>query len=510
VQVNSSQNSCAPFFSFIPDLNQGRIGRCTPQINAPINDHASTPHQTAIMPKHVDLTPSPCTVPTADAFGVEGPSGLSALEQAQRIKDGALTSLELVEHYLARIRRYDGQVNAFVDLQADRARREAEQADSQRRQGKARGLFFGVPTAVKDHHMVRFTRTTLGSRSFDWLWSPVDDDIVRRLRAEGFIILGKTTMSELGLLPIVEPAHGKPTRNPWDLSRTAGGSSGGAGAAVAAGLLPLAPGSDGAGSVRIPAALNGLFGLKPTRGLVQGKSDKIDPFGMVSVGPLARSLDDTAALLDALSGVDGAYLRRSREAAPSLRIGIMAHPPAGEVDPRILAILDGVADRLRSAGHQLEVRDAIGATLEQFTPVYQRLVSSIPALRLNRLEPTTRWFVESGRQIPLEDAMRLFKGLEEVGNAAMSGIDVMLTPTIGVLPPKVGEFTHLSPAEHFEAAAVLGMFTAVANVTGQPALSIPAGKVDGLPVGVQLIGRKGDDALLMRLARLLKSPRQPT
>lgn len=444
------------------------------------------------------------TVPIADAFAVEGPSSLSALEQAQRIKEGSLSSLELVEHYLSRIKRYDERVNAFVDLQVARARRRAEQADKERKLGKVRGPFHGVPTAVKDHHMVRFSRTTLGSRSFDWLWSPVDDDIVRRLRAGGFVILGKTTMSELGLLPIVEPVDGEPTRNPWDLSRTAGGSSGGAGAAVAAGFLPIAPGSDGAGSVRIPAALNGLFGLKPTRGLVSGKADQVDPFGMVSVGPLARNLDDTAALLDVLTGAEGAYLNSSREPVSGLRIGIMTTPPSGEVDPRILAILDEVADRLRDVGHHVEVREAIGATLEDFTPVYQRLISSIPALRLSRLEPTTRWFVESGRSVPLAHAMRIFRGLEEIGNAAMTGLDIMLTPTIGVLPPKVFEFAHLPPREHFEAAAVLGMFTALANVTGQPALTVPVGQAEGLPVGIQLIGRKGDDALLFRIARVLE------
>ncbi|MBA2662758.1 MAG: amidase [Bradymonadaceae bacterium] len=446
------------------------------------------------------------TVATADAFAADGPSKLSALDQARRIKDGSLNSAELVEHYLSRIAKHDSTLNAFIDVQANTARREAERADRDRREGIIRGPFHGVPTAVKDHHMVRFTRTTLGSRSFSWLWSPVDDGVVRRLRNAGFVILGKTTMSELGLLPIIEPAHGRATCNPWDVTRTAGGSSGGAGAAVAAGLLPIAPGSDGAGSVRIPASLNGLYGLKPTRRLVRDNSEQIDPLGLTTLGPLARSLDDTAALLDVLTGSDGTYLRRSREPAPKLRIGVVTVPPTGEVDPRILALVDLAIERLREAGHHVERREPPKGTLEEFTPIYQRLISSIPAIQLKRLEPTTRWFVEAGRRVTPADAMRRFRSMEERGNNAMVGLDVILTPTIGVLAPKVGEFAHLPPREHFEASAVLGMFTAIANLTGQPGLTVPFGKIEGMPIGIQLLGRKGDDALLLQLARIFDPP----
>ena len=229
--------------------------------------------------------------PTAPQFATDGLSSLSALGQAQRLADGSLRSIDLVEHYLARVAAYEREVGAFVEVFADAARRDAERADADRKQGRLRGPFHGVPTAVKDHHMMRFTRMRLGSRAYDWLWTPTDDVVVKRLRAAGFVLLGKTTMSELGLLPICEPVGGTPTRNPWDLSRTAGGSSGGAGAAVAAGMLPIAPGSDGAGSVRIPASLNGLYGLKPTRGLVRDGNERIDVFGLTSVGPLARSIE---------------------------------------------------------------------------------------------------------------------------------------------------------------------------------------------------------------------------
>jgi len=442
--------------------------------------------------------------PIAQHFQTDGLSSLSALEQAARIADGTLSSLELVEHYLARIARHDETVGAFVDLQADTARRDAERADKERRAGHSKGVFHGVPTAVKDHHLVRFTRTTIGSSSFNWLWSPVDDDVVKRLRQAGFIIIGKTAMSELGLLPIVESQHAPPSRNPWDLSRTAGGSSGGAGAALAAGLLPVAQGSDGAGSVRIPAALNGLYGLKPTRGLVPSDSSKIDPFGLTTDGPLARSIDDAAALLDALVGSDGTFLRRSREPAPRLRIGVIMDPPFGEVDPRIVARVELAVQQLIDGGHEVERRDRPMGTLEEFTPVYQKLISRVPFVQASKLEPTTRWFVESGRALSLNDLWSNFRALEEAGNHAMAGLDVIITPTVGVVTPKVGEFSHLPPSELFRESAALGMFTAIANVTGQPGLSVPFGEVEGMPVGVQLLGRKGDDALLLQLGRELR------
>lgn len=439
--------------------------------------------------------------PTAPQFAADSLSSLPALEQAQRLADGSLRSIDLVEHYLGRIASYEPEVGAFVEVFADAARRDAERADLERKQGRLRGPFHGVPTAVKDHHMMRFTRMRLGSRAYDWLWTPIDDVVVKRLRAAGFILLGKTTMSELGLLPICEPVGGTPTRNPWDLSRTAGGSSGGAGAAVAAGMLPIALGSDGAGSVRIPASLNGLYGLKPTRGLVRDGNERIDVFGLTSVGPLARSIDDAAALLDVLAGTVTKHQDQSHKPLEPLRIGVILDPPFGDVDPRIEALIEQALDQLTAAGHVVERRERPHGTLEEFTPVYQRLIANIPVVQRSRLEPTTRWFVDEGRKVTRDDAEKRFRKLERVGYNAMNDVDVVLTPTIGVVAPKVGAFAELPPEDLFRASAVLGAFTAIANITGQPALTAPFGAVDGMPVGIQLLGRRGDDALLFRLAR---------
>jgi amidase len=444
--------------------------------------------------------------PLAPRFQADEVLSLTALEQAARIADGTLTSRELVERYLDRIQRFDGELNACITVLASAARREADRADKLRAQGRIIGPFHGVPTAIKDHHLVRMTRTRLGSRAFDWLFTPMDDPFVATLRAAGFVVIAKTAMSELGILPIVETELQPPTRNPWNTTRTAGGSSGGAGAAIAAGLVPIAPGSDGAGSVRIPSSLHGLVGLKPTRGLVADPSNKIDTYGLASNGPMARSIDDAAALLDVMCVRDrGDHLFRSRLPVRPLRIGLVLDPPVGELDPRIAARVELAAQRLRDAGHSVERRAGPQGTLDDFLPVYQRFVSRIPVLAPKRLGEFARWFWQSGRSVPESLADSLMRRFEQSGRDAMEGIDVMLSPTIGVPAFEALQFAHLEPEALFRAAAPLGAFTAIANVTGQPALTVPFGLVDDMPVGVQLIGEHGADAQLFALARTLEA-----
>ena len=446
------------------------------------------------------------TLPLAPAFAADDLMHLSALEQARLIRERKITSTELVQRYLERIEAHNAQLQAFVSVFEREALRAAKRADRAVLAGAALGPFHGVPTAMKDHHMMRNTRTQLGSRAFRWLWSPVDDSVVRRMRAAGFVLLGKTAMSELGMLPITETALQPPTRNPWNLNHTAGGSSGGAGAAIAAGLLPIAPGSDGAGSVRIPASLNGLIGHKPTRGLVPDDAARIDPFGMVSIGPLARSIDDAAALLDVLAAPGMQHhLERSKQPVRRLKIGIIMSPPHGALDPRIEALVRRVAIALERAGHQLVELDRPRGNIEEFIPIYQKLISRIPVIGRGQLQPVVRWFWEAGRTVTEDDARRRFLHFEALGIEMMSAVDVILSPTVGVLPFRVGEFASLPPAELFHAVAPLGAFTVIANLSGQPALTIPCGEVDGLPVGVQLGGRRHEDAFLLALAREVQS-----
>lgn len=436
---------------------------------------------------------------------------LSALEQAARVRDGSITAQALVELYLTRIRTHDPKVAAFVSVIASDARREAERLDRERRRSRPLGPFHGVPTALKDLHFVRGTFTRMGSRAWRYLWSPVDDRTARILRRAGFVILGKTSTSELAMLPIVEPDIHAPTRNPWNTAHTAGGSSGGAGAAIAGGLVPIAPGSDGAGSIRIPSALCGLVGLKPSRRLVPHGFDQIDVFQMASLGPMARDIEDAAALLDVMTGRDpggaGSFLALARQPPRRLRLGLVLEPPMGETDPAIAARVLEAADALKALGHEVIGLEPLRATLEEFLPIYQHFISRVPVPRESLLQPMTRWFREQGRSLPRGLARARFEELAARALTQLDHVDGLITPTIPVMPPKVGEFAHLPPPEMFRAVSPLGNFTAAWNITGLPALTVPWGHVDGLPIGVQLVGRLGTDAELLALGRELEAAR---
>ncbi len=434
----------------------------------------------------------------------------SALEQAQAIRDGTTTSTALVDLYLHRIARHDPQLGAFVDVYAESARADAAAKDRQRQNRRELPAFHGVPLALKDLHMVRGRFTRLGSRAFRYLWSPVDDVTTRLLRRAGFVLLGKTSTSELALLPMVETDIHPPTRNPWNLERISGGSSGGAAAAVAAGLLPLAPGSDGGGSIRIPSALCGLVGLKTSRGRVPNPHAHVDPDGMAVIGPIARSIDDAAALADALSGRDprlaNSWLAAARApVAPGLRVALMRENPLGvAVEASRAQATLAVAERLTALGHTVTEVPRVGATLAEFMPVYQRIFARTPVPFPGKLQPVTRWFREQGRRNSDADVRRAFESLNARAEAALQRFDLVLSPTVAIATPKVGALTHLPPPELFEAAAPLGAFTAAWNLTGRPALTLPWGKDgDGMPLGVQLAGRHGDDERLLALGRHL-------
>ena len=219
---------------------------------------------------------------------------------------------------------------------------------------------------------------------------------------------------------------------------------------------------------------------------------------------MARSIDDAAALLDVLVGAKKSYLDRSSRPLRPLRVGVVMEPPFGELHSGIQTRMERAAQRLDDAGHEIQWRKAPQATLEEFTPLYQKFMARIPVVQSGKLEELTRWFREQGKKVSKKEAWQRFRRFEAMGNDAMAGVDVMVTPTVGDIAPEVDEFSHLPPKEYFQATAPLGTFTAMANITGQPALSVPFGKCQGMPVGVQLLGRQGDDALLFRLARLFQ------
>lgn len=434
--------------------------------------------------------------------------GLSALEQAALIRDGSLRSRELVELYLERIASLDPGIGAYVAVLARSARREADRLDAERAAGTLRGPLHGVPTAIKDLHPVRGAPLRFGSRAWRYMISPVDDRLVASIRRAGMPILGKTATSEFGLLPVVETALHPPARNPWNPEHSAGGSSGGAGAALAAGLVSIAPGSDGAGSIRIPSALNGVVGLKPSRGQVPDDSASIDIHRMTSLGPMGRSVEDVAALLDMISApstLPGGALHACRQTPPRYRVGLLLDPPFGETAPGVQAATLRVADRLRALGHRVEPLPRVEGSVAEFAPIYQALFARIPMFLPWTLQPFTRWFREQGRRTSPVEIARRFEDFAARGRASMEGVDLLLTPTVPCTAPRVGAYADLPFEEIFEAVGELGAFTAISNLTGFPALSLPAGRVDGLPVGVQLIARQGQDGALLALGRELEA-----
>jgi amidase len=446
----------------------------------------------------------------------------SALEQAALIRRGEVSSLELVELYLERIARLDAQLNAFVTVDEDAALARSRELDAI--DGDA--PFHGVPIAVKDLTATAGIRTTYSSRAFAENIPGFDTAVVRRLREAGFVILGKTNTPEFGTTAFTESDLNGATRNPWNLERTPGGSSGGAAAAIAAGLVPVAHGTDGGGSIRIPASCCGVFGLKPSRGRVSAA-----PFssleGLSTNGPVSRTVADAASLLDAIAGYEPGdpwwaptperpFGEEPGTPPGRLRIAATAVPPVEvAVDPACAAALTDAAALLADLGHDLceipppwrepELFDAF-LTVWQVGPALYPVNDTALLTSLNRelAERAARASAASYAQA----VVRLQAFARRVV-AFWQQIDVVLTPTLALPPVPIGWQDEASGAvEQLLRSVAFTPFTAIANLTGLPAASLPLGETDdGLPVGVQAIGPPAGDALLLRLCGQIEGER---
>lgn len=440
----------------------------------------------------------------------------TALDQAAMIRARAISSEELTRLYLGRIERINPGLQAFVTVFRRRALADAREKDRRVRAGGTLPTFHGVPIGIKDLNLVRFAWTRMGSRATVPLFSPIDDVTTTSLRRGGFVILGKTATSELGALPVVEPDTHAPTRNPWDPRYSAGGSSGGAGAAVAAGLLPIAQGSDGGGSIRIPAALCHLYGLKPSRGRVANAFGRDDRDILYTCGPIARSVEDAAAMLDVLAGLDGGTPHRAptprktyrallREPRKQLKIRFATKNPLVATHPEIAAAVEAAARSLSALGHDVEEGALPPMTVEEFLPLWQHLVADVPLVRWSRAQPVTRWLADAGRKLRLPAMTALRRRLAAAHLAVYDEADIWLTPTSPIPAPEVGAFARLPPAEQFRGAAELGAFTAALNITGQPAASVPLGLTkEGLPMGLQIIGRELAEDVVLAVSQQLE------
>jgi amidase len=431
-----------------------------------------------------------------------------AARQAEMVRRGEVSSLELVELYLARIERLEPELNAFRMVMAERALADARQADARRGAGDERPLL-GVPIAVKDSEDVAGEVTTWGTAAHG---GPAerDSDLVARLRAAGAVILGKTNLPELAIMGSTEgPAFGV-TRNPWDTARTPGGSSGGSGAAVAAGLCAAATASDGAGSIRIPAACCGLVGLKPQRGRVPLGALGGHWYGLSVAGFLTRTVADTALLLDVAA--EQRFAEAAKQEPGELRIALSfkaAGLPA-RVDARVRAALHSLAGRLRNLGHDVVEHDpdfgrAGDAAVTRYLAGIAQDAERFP--RPERFQRRTRGFVRLGGMIPGALVGRALR--EEARHAAringlFSDHDVLLTPTTASPPVDAAAWEGMSALRTLLGMAAAYPYTGIWNMTGQPAISIPAPPADGLPLGAQLIAPPHGEGRLLALAAQLE------
>ena len=434
--------------------------------------------------------------------------GLSAVEQSALLRRGELSSMELTRLYLQRIERLDSALSSFVHVSPRRALLAAALWDRARRRGRApTSLLSGVPIGIKDLNLVRGMPARFGSRAFRWLIAPVHDETVRLLLAAGVIVLGKLTTSELGAMPVTEPDIHAPTRNPWDRTRTAGGSSGGSGAAVAASLVPIAQGSDGGGSIRIPAAFNHLFGFKASRGLM-ARSKVGDKLALVVQGALARTVDDSAAMHDLLTS-GGSDATSAIAPPPGLRIGLSLDTIVSTTDPEIAAAVRRLAAVLGDLGHHVEESPWVNIAPEEFLMLWSRTVADVPVLRESVLQPVTRWLRASGRLLSADQVQRqktMLAGRIDDWFAGSSGFDLRLSPTVPCAPPLIDGWRAERPEDSFARIVPIGSFTAVFNVSGQPAMAIPLGiSSKGLPMSAQLAAPRGQDALLFGLGRQLEA-----
>jgi amidase len=465
-----------------------------------------------------------------------------ACGQAELVRKRYVAPMELVQAAIGRIEHLNPRVNAVVTPLFDHALTQATR-------GIPAGPFGGVPLLLKD-----FLCETAGDPYFqgsrflrDLGWrSQADSYLTSRFRQAGFIILGKTNLPEFAASATTEPVAFGPTRNPWNLERSAGGSSGGSAAAVASGMVPVAHANDGTGSIRIPAACCGLVGLKPSRGRTAvGEAGLLDN---ITEHVVTRSVRDAAAVLDAVSGPgpgdrvalpppQRSYRDEVKADPGRLRIGFLRHDPllrgcrgirpgVRDADPTSAEVVEDTVHLLESLGHVVE--DSYPAALDGPTGLggpRAIIAASELAARLDAwvartrqepgpddLEPATWRMVSEGRRYSAADVeearARILAGIPPIRQWWSSGFDLLLTPATNGPPPAVGAFSTLDLAEQgWQLGEAFGLYTVPYSFTGQPAVSLPAGWVEGLPMGIQLVADRGREDILIRIASQLEEAR---
>jgi amidase len=439
-----------------------------------------------------------------------------AAEQARLIAAGELSSRELVQTYLDRIDRLEPQLNAWRIVFAERALAEADQADARRGAGNERPLL-GVPIAIKDDIDIGGEVTAWGTAAHGGP-AAADAEVVARLRSAGAVVLGKTNVPEMTIWPFTETITFGATRNPWNVERTPGGSSGGTAAAVASAMVGIGVGSDGAGSIRIPAAWCGLFGIKPQRDRVPISPHEDAWQGMSVNGPITRSVADAALFLDATTEIGG-FAEAAARAPGKLRIAVSTKLAPGQlvrISPDVRAAVERTAELLRSMGHEVSERDPDlpGSLMSNVIGRYLRGIHDDVQQAMphpQRLEARSRSMARMGGLIPAGAVARMRAGEAAMAarmNELFDHADVLLQPGPVAGPFKIGQFHGKGALWTLNGVAARVPFQGWWNATGQPACVVPSGlDRDGLPVGVQFVGRPGDETTLLSLSAQIEAER---
>ena len=429
----------------------------------------------------------------------------------------AASSVELTELFLRRIEALNPKLNAFITVTAEEALIAARVADEKLSQGENNMPLLGIPISIKDLELTRGIRTTLGSLIFQGNVPDSDSVVVERVRAGGAVILGKTNTPEFGLQGTTENRLGDPCRNPWDTERTAGGSSGGAGAAVAVGMCAIATGTDGGGSIRNPSSFCGLYGIKPTLVRVPrvGSLGRPSPNLTSQSGPLARCVRDAAMLLQTISGHDPRDPVSLREVPPDfvprlgnqvrgMRLAWSSDLGYAAIDPEVKSITAQASQVFEELGCTVDeaplvLDNPVPAFLDIFyTNNYGHLLDDSP----DQLTDNARYCLEHGQRVRDADYARALRAVDLMRaqlDDPMENYDLLLTPTMVVTPFPIGRYPDRIGGQEVQPRSGYSPLTRPFNLTGQPAASIPCSfSQEGLPVGLHIVGRRGEEQTVLR------------
>ncbi|MGH7905806.1 MAG: amidase [Candidatus Binataceae bacterium] len=441
--------------------------------------------------------------------------------EASRLRElalkGQIRPREIAEYFLERITRLNSRLGAFWLVTAERALADAARLEKIPPRDRAAMPLFGIPYSLKDMTWTAEFPTTYGSKNFEKFMAPADAEIAVRLRNAGGILLGKTTMPEFGGRPTTEGGLHPPARNPWNSAYTAGGSSGGAAVAVASGMAPISAGTDGGGSIRMPASCCGLAGIKPSRGrITQAPSQGEGWSGLSTNGPLARSVRDAALMLDVMSGhvvgdpywaapAPHPFIEAVNVRPRKLRLGVIAESSLTNVDPEVGVAFEAACGAFREMGHTLEMLkvDPIAKLGEYINVIICAGVASYDVADPDLMDPIVRRLYERGLKISgaqyVSAVRRMHNSAREIVQA-LAPYDAILTPTLACTPAEIGRMP-TRPEKYSEELMGWLVFTSPYNATGLPAMSVPCGfTIKGLPIGLQIVGREAGEFELISIA----------